>query len=348
MQRINRENFIKQIEAVLPGLSPREIIEQSSCFIFQEGNVMTYNDEIACTQACDLKVKGAVQAIPLINILRKFAEEEITISTKKKKFIIKGKRKTATILMEKKIKLPIKLVESPKKWKNLPTDFADAIHVVQQCAGKDDGRFDFTCVHLHPDRIEACDGSQAALYKIDLPILKPTLVRKESLKYIISLDMIRFSRSKNWIHFENSNGLIMSCRRWVYSESNFPNLIELMKVKGTKTVLPKGMIGALEKAKVFTVDNVVADQVDIELKRNSIRVTGRGINGKFEEFKKIKYTGKKREFAIAPDLFIDLINRHNECRISKDKLKIVTGKYSYITALIASGKKKKKGKSKKK
>ena len=38
-------------------------------------------------------------------------------------------------------------------------------------------------------------------------------------------------------------------------------------------------------------------------------------------------------FAIAPSLLVDLINRHNSCKISEDKLKVVTGKYSYVTVL---------------
>jgi hypothetical protein len=334
MLRVNREDFLRQIGSVLPGLSTREIIEQSSCFVFQDGNVMTYNDEIACTQACDLKVTGAVQAMPLINILRKLVEEEIDIEVTKKSFVIKGKRKRATISMESKILLPVDDVEKPRKWKDLPDDFADAIHIVQQCAGKDESRFDFTCIHLHPDRIEACDGSQAALYEIDMPLSKPTLVRKESLKYIVSLDMTKFSRSKNWIHFKNSSGLVLSCRRWIYSASNFPNVRELLKVKGSKTVLPKGLAEAISKAKVFSTESTEEDQVIIELTKNKLKITGQGVSGRYVEYKKIKYTGKDLKFAIAPDLLADLVNRHNECRISSDKLKVVTGKYSYVTALV--------------
>ncbi len=333
MPTINREEFLRQCESVMPGLSTREIIEQSSCFIFQKGKVITYNDEIACTQESSLNIKGAVQAMPLINILRKLKEDELDISAKKEKLIIKGKRKQASINMETEILIPIDDVETPKKWKDLPDDFADAISIVQQCAGKDESRFDFVCVHLHPDRIEACDGYQAALYKTTIPIKKPTLVRKESLKYIISLDMTKFSKTKNWIHFKNSSGLIMSCRRWIYDKKNFPDIFDLMKMKGTKTSFPKGLIEACDKAEVFSAENAEENQVIIDLQKNKLKITGKGASGKYYEYKKIKYKGKPMTFAIAPALLIDLVNHHNTCRISKDKLKVVTGKYSYVTVL---------------
>ena len=78
---INREELLKQLESVLPGLSTREIIEQSSCFIFKDETVNTYNDEIACSQKSVLKIEGAVQALPFISLLRKLKEEELEKET---------------------------------------------------------------------------------------------------------------------------------------------------------------------------------------------------------------------------------------------------------------------------
>ena len=77
--KINREELLNQLESVQPGLSIREIIEQSSCFVFQDGKVITYNDEIFCSQKTPLKIKGAVLAAPLIALLRKMVETEVDI-----------------------------------------------------------------------------------------------------------------------------------------------------------------------------------------------------------------------------------------------------------------------------
>ena len=123
----------------MPGLSPKEIIEQSSCFVFMDRMVHTYNDEISCSQSSLLKVEGAVPAIPFISILRKLEEDELDIRTNEEnsQLLVKGKRRRAGIRIDSKVLLPIEEVDKPKKWKPLPADFADAVAITQPCAGSD-------------------------------------------------------------------------------------------------------------------------------------------------------------------------------------------------------------------
>lgn len=333
MIKLDRVDFLNKLESVLPGISTREIIEQSSCIIFQNNSIMTYNDEIACTQESTLCIEGAVQAMPLVNILRKLNEDTIEVAVEGKHLIIKCARKKARVVMDAEILLPTDGIEKPKKWKALPDDFADAVSVIQACAGKDESRFDLTCVHIHPEYMEACDGSQAGRYKISMPIKKPILIRHNSLKYIESMDMTEFSKTANWIHFRNSDGLVLSCRKWIYTRENFPDLAVYMKTKGTKTILPKGLVEAADKAKVFSSENPETDEIEIQLTKNKIKVTGKGATGKYTEFGKIKYKGKDMRFSISPTLLCDFVNRHNKCIVSKRLLKVKTGKYTYITAL---------------
>ena len=55
MPEIPREAFLRTLEAVQPGLDPTGAIEQSSCFIFKDGAVMTFNDEVSCRMDLSLK-----------------------------------------------------------------------------------------------------------------------------------------------------------------------------------------------------------------------------------------------------------------------------------------------------
>ncbi len=345
--RIDRVKLLDQLESVSSGISTREIIEQSSCIVFKDGKMITFNDEIACTQKSCLDIEGAVYAVPFISILRKLKEDvlDITPGDLHQELIIRGKRKQAGIRMENDILLPLDSVEQPKKWKKLPDDFADAISIIQNCTGKDETRFSLTCIHLHPKWIEACDGYQASRYKIKIGVEKSTLVRKESIKNIISLSMTKFSETKKWIHFKNSSGLVLSCRRWV---EDYPKLSKLLKVKGIPTKFPKGLIEAIEKAGVFSLEDNEDNQVSIELKPNKLRITGKGASGYYQETKNIKYKGKPLLFRIATELFIDLIRHHNSCEITPNRLKIATGKYSYVTVLQVPPDEKKKKKKKKK
>ena len=44
---MNREDILEALEIVKPGLASKEHIEQSTCFAFKNGKVMTFNDEIS-------------------------------------------------------------------------------------------------------------------------------------------------------------------------------------------------------------------------------------------------------------------------------------------------------------
>lgn len=334
--RINREEFLKQLESVLPGLSTKEVIEQSSCFIFKDKTVNTYNDEIACSQKSLLKIEGAVPAMPFISILRKLKEEELEIavgeSDKGGTLLIKGKQRRAGINMEQDILLPIDAVDKPKKWKELPDNFADAIAIVQPCAGTNEAQFVMTCVHIGPKFIEACDNHQVTRFRIRTDVDKSILVRRDSLKYIVSLEMVEFSETKHWVHFRNSDGLVLSCRHWV---DDYPSddISKVLQMKGEPLTLPKGLKEAVEKAEIFSSENIEGNNVIVNIKKGKFKITGKGVSGWFTEVKKSKYDGVSLQFTIPPNLLVELVQRHNECEVSESRLKVKGGKFVYVTVL---------------
>ncbi len=333
--KINREELLKQLEATLPGLSTREIIEQSSCFIFKDKTIRTYNDEVACTQKSILDIEGAVQAIPLISILRKLKEDELEIAINKRhtQLLVKGKRRRSGIRMEEDIILPVETVEKPKKWKKLPSNFADSVSIVQSCAGSNESQFVMTCIHICPKWMEACDNHQMTRFRIKTDIAKPMLIRKESLKHIVSMDMTKFSETKSWIHFRNSTGLILSCRHFV---ENYPmeDITEVMKgFKGKPLTLPKGLKEAVEKAEIFSSESVEGSDIIVDLKPTKFKITGKGTSGWFTETKKSKYKGEPLQFTIPAKLLIELVRQYSKCEVSSTRLKVTGEKFVYITAL---------------
>lgn len=330
---VNREELLNQLESIKPGLSPKDIIEQSSCFVFKEGNVMTYNDEVACTIKSCLKIDGAVVAEPLIAILRKLPADTLEIDVVENELIIQAKRRKSGLRMEQMILLPIDNVEKPMKWVKLPEDFTEAIEIVSQCAGTDETNFALTCVHVHPEYVEACDNYQLSRFPMKTGIKKASLVRQSSIKNIIDLGMIEFSESDTWVHFRNSGGLVLSCRRHL---EEYISLDALLECDGSPTVIPKGLSDAAERADVFSSENADNNQVTVDLSPKNggqLRITGQGASGWYKETKKLKYTGEPMRFRIAPKLLMEISKRHNECEIAADRLKIDGGKFTYVTCL---------------
>lgn len=338
MIRVNRAQLLQQLESVLPGLAQREIVEQSSCFVFKDGEVITFNDDVACRRGCELKITGAVHAEPLLAVLRKLPEEDVRIEIGDGRLLIKGKsNRESGITMDAEILTPVDKVKPPEKWKKLNEEFADAITIVSQCAGKDEDAFAATCVHITPDWVEAFDNSKMTRYNLRTKIKEPVLVRATSIKSMTALGMTEFSETDTWLHFRNPVGLVMSVRIWREEATDFPDLTPFLKTSGVPTTFPKGLVDAVARCNIFSSEMAENNQVSVQLKPGKLKVRGDGSRGYFKESKKINYDGPVMAFQVAPELLVELLKRHNECEITPETLKVDNGKFTYVTSLEVAG-----------
>ena len=334
--RLSREKLLQELESVQPGLSPREVMEQSNCFVFSGGQVMTYNDEVACIRECCLTVEGAVKAEPLLKILNKLPEEELEVYSNDdcSELIIKGKRRKMAITMEAEILLPIKEVPQPTKWKNLPEEFSDAVDTVSQCASKDESARGLVNVHLTAKHMEACDNMQMVRFNLETPIKNNCLIDGDSIRNVIALGMTKFAESSNWIHFKNKSGLMLFCRRNVEFAEDFPDLTDYLYSRGgQETELPLGIVDAAEKAYIFSSENVDNDQIKIQMKKGKVRITGQSSSGWYEEVKSMKYDGRPLSFMITPKMLTAILEKNTTCEITDNLMRVETARFVYVTSI---------------
>lgn len=330
--RIQREKLLQELESVQAGLSPREIVEQSSCFVFNNGKLITFNDEVSCQRPTELKMTGAVAAAPLLAILQKLTIDEIDVEPRKESLLIKAKNKRASIRMEQEILLPIDALEKPKKWLPMHEDFAEAVDMASQCTSEDASTFNICCVHITPKFLEGSDNFQITRYKLKTGVEGDVLIKQSSIKTIVSLGMMEFCETDSWMHFRNKqSGLIYSCRRYL---EEYPDFSEFFAFDGSPLALPKGIGEACEKAEIFSSENKDRNEVKVEIRKGAMRMKGQGPLGWYQEVKKLaKYNGEQIEFFIAPKLLVQITNRANECIVSSDRLKIDGGKFCYVVSL---------------
>jgi DNA polymerase III sliding clamp (beta) subunit (PCNA family) len=330
--KIKKLNLLNELELVSSGLSNREIIEQSDSFVFVDGTLFTFNEEVSCRiDSCLEDLTAAVKAKPLLEVLRKMTEDEIEINFDDSEFRVRGKRREAGIRLEKDIVLPIRTVEQTEDWNSLPDDFDQAVQLVSQCTSKDESQFRLTCIHITPDELQATDNYQLSQYKTSVPISGSTLVRRDSLKAIVDLGMDQIAETENWLHFKNQNGLVVSCRR--YEVEKFPDFSNIIEFTGEKTKLPTGISDAVEKAQIFSSENLDTDLILVELKSGKLRIRGEGSNGWFTEVRKVTYSGNDLSFRIAPKLLIQLCNQHDECELNENLIKVQFDNFTYVTSL---------------
>ena len=325
--RIKREELLRQLETVAPGLATKEIIEQSNCFIFQDGKVQTFNDEVGCSSECCLKITGAVRAKPLLEMLRKLSEDQVAVELKDGKLLVKGKRKRASFTMEEEVTLPVEGIESPTEWNELPEGFIDGLGFVRLCASKDESQMVLCNVHLRPDGMEACDNFQVMYYPIKTGLTESVLVRAEVLKDVIGLGMEEVSVVESWVHFRNSMGAMMSCRR---CQDEYPKVGAILTVDGTPTVLPEGLESAVSKAEIFSSEDSEDNQVIVELKPKRLMLIGVGPSGEYKEQQKVEYDGREMEFRIAPKLLVEISKKGNQCEVAEGRLKVKTDRFTFV------------------
>ena len=125
----------------------------------------------------------------------------------------------------------------------------------------------------------------------------------------------------------------MSCRRW---EGKYPDLSRALAVEeGTKITIPKGLPGAVAKARMFVDDKIDVSSVSVELRKNRLRLRGEGPDGWYEELQEIDYGDAPLRFSITPQLLLEVCNRTDRCVVGKTKLKVVTKQWEYASCLAA-------------
>lgn len=332
MLRIEREKLLNLLESVRPGLSAREIIDQSSCIIFNNKRIQTFNGEVACSARSPLKMTGAVQAAPLLDILGKLTDEVIEVEIVEGKFLIKCKQEDVWVRTENEVLLPIDKVEKPGEWIPLHEEFSEAVRLTHQCAGKDETEFANTCVHIHPKWVEAFDTYQFARYRLKTGVEESVLVRSTSIKHIASLDMTQMSVTGAWLHFKNASGLIVSCMRCL---EEYTDLSPILKAeRGHPMNLPKGLVQAAERADVFSSDTQQEENlISISLKPGRLKLEGIGISGGYRRRRKIAYKGEPLSFMISPELLIEITKKHNEVLITQDHMRVDSPSWHLVICL---------------
>lgn len=339
MQTINREKFLGALEAVMPGINKREVIEQSSCFVFKDKRVITFNDETACFMPVGITLTGAVQAQILLDLLRRTDAEEITVLTEEGKegreFVVKSKRGRAGFRFEAEVVLPVDKIEIPAKFSDLPSDFMEALNLVQHSASTDESLFAITCIHIAPKFIEATDRVQVARYPLNTGVTESLLIRKTAISPIIQCGMTQYHVAKEWLWLRNPLGLIVAIRRHTDS---FVNLTPVLSLEAGKPLtLPASLGEIVERASIFSKESATEDMLTVQLEPGKLRIKAVGASGWYKEHRKIDYTGPSIEFIVPPNLLTAIAKRGSECEVTRDKLKVGSGKFTYITCLTPTG-----------
>lgn len=334
--KIERTQLLDALDKARVGVSDKEIIEQSTNFVFRDGHILTFNDEIAVSTPFDIGIEGAVPANELYKLLKRFKAKEIDFSTKVNELHIKTKKASSGILFNKNVELPIdEVFEEEFEWKEISEDILSAIEFCKFSVSKNTNKPVLNCVHLFEDRVESCDNYRFTIYNLEeetfeQSILLPVSSAKELSKFG---PLVAYGAAGAWCHFKTEEGTIISCRT---IDGTFPNLDEIIEKDDlTKFTFPTNIDGMIDRAEVF-VDhsNFDTEVINVSLYKDQIKIKSTGASGWFEEKAKLDKKAERVNFRVNPAFLKQIIKEHNTAQVGERMLVFEGDNFLHAVSLI--------------
>lgn len=334
--KVNRKELLNELGELAPGLSESEIIEQSNCFMFSEGKVYTYNDSFLAQRECNLDVKGAVIAKPLLKLLDKTDEEELDISVGDNQVLIKGKAFKAGIPIQDAISFPLEaIIPEEPQYTELPELFGVGLDMVRYAAGKDMTYPALTCIHADKNIVEACDGFQAITYLLgeDLYFEEEFFLPAKHVNAIMLIEPDQYYLGESFIHFQNTKTRSqLSCRLF---DVEYPSIAGFFDVKGEKIRFPKQASDIVERASVFSQEEFNKDSlVHVRIKENLMLIEGQNEQGWYKEKCRLRYKGTPVQFNINPKMLSSILELNTNLIVGERAIKIEGENFEYIVTII--------------
>jgi len=341
--KIKTDELKRILEIVKPGLANKEIIDQTTSFVFTGGMAVTYNDEICifCPVPDLEEIEGAIKAEEMYKFLGKVKVGEIKIRTDEKEVIMEAGRAKVGFALAKKISLPLgEEISHIGEWEDLPENFNTATKFAIPCTSDDMTNPKLTCVHYDEKGVvEACDNYRVVRWELDekLPF-KSTLIPASSMKEVLRLEPAYVSQGNGWLHFKNEDEVWISCRTFNEKYVDVESLIN-NKEKGIEFTFPKDTKEILDRAEVFAHSQSKTElkqNVEVECVNNILHVNCESETAWFKETVAVEnYNGKDFAFHVTPYLLNDILKETKTCNILDRMLRFKSENWIYISALRA-------------
>jgi len=331
---VNRTELIQALEAVKVGLSTGGSSEISHTFIFMDGFVFTYNDEISVRFPFSIGVEGAVDGKLFLSFLHKLKGDIISIDKNEtgSEITVKQKRSKSGFTVQQDVDTPLSNITYTKKWISLEdTDFTKALQFTKHIPTADMSTPALTCIYLSGGKIQASDRYRVVEYVFDAENktkIKNTLIPQQALGAVIAMNPTGIQISGNWVHFKNKKGSVLSCRTY---DADFPNVSSFIGLTGDSITLPAGLLDILEKTALFgEVDNIIT----ITIQKKILLIESKDVNGWYKEKIKINYQGPEITFSIMNYLLIGIIKEVDSFIINGALLSFSKNNWTYTTTTV--------------
>lgn len=340
--QLNRSELVKVLDLVKPAVSAKDNNMQQDCFVFHDGHILTYNDDMAIHhilyEEMDELENLIVPAKEFYALINRLTSETIDLNVADDCIEIKAGRAKAKLKTQREIKMPLnELCDWQIKGNPTPKELSKALSLVAPACGKNMTQPLTTCVFFNGNYVVATDNYCCARYKFkNFEWLNPfyipqstvnTLAKYEPESYVV--------KSNGWVRFGlDDMACLIDCRTY-YEGQPFAEVNSLFDEKGDEFVFPAKLTDALERAGVFVkdakADALTEDPfVQISLEKDKLIINGKGIAGEYSENMRVGYNGKPRSFLINTSLLTRVLQEKYKCEICSRFVHIYDKNYDYV------------------
>jgi len=329
---MNRTTLLNAVEKTKPAMTGTALTEQDNLIMFDGREIISFNDEILIIAPIRTKIKGAVPAKELLDLLQKMKDDTIQIEQKGDVVSVTGKTTKAKLKVSQGVDIPD--VALPDKWKTIPQDFLDGIKLCR-CNVAETGNA-LHNILIEGDKVISSDNYRVTEYTMKTNAFKRKCLVPASISHtLISFVPISYASNKSWSMFKNDDGAVLCIRK---VDVKYPDVQAFLskKIKGTKVALPEELKESLERTRILSDEDIVTGNrmVKVTIKKDTMLCHGECALGQIDEHVKIDYSGKEISFHIVPDFLYEILGKTQSMTVGEETLKFKTKTFQHTIQLI--------------
>jgi DNA polymerase III sliding clamp (beta) subunit (PCNA family) len=336
--QVNRKKLVGKLEVASAGLTPNDILEQSSSFVFKGGKLITFDGEVYTEQKMPLDFEGAVPASEFSRLIQRFPDETIEIGVEEGEVKLEGKRREAGIVLHTKIVLPFEQAPKPKQG-TVGVLSPNLLHSLKQAAsvcGQDETSPKTTHVHITPDRVETTDSYRMYRKQMQTGFPVEALIHASIISRLCKTNIQKVSLSDGWAHFKFKGGRIsVVCALLDFYPQDL--IDSLLDVPGERVVLPANLSEILKRAEVMDTPSKSIggwdSRVKLSFKKGKVRIKAQKEAGWYSEVDDVQYDGPPFSFSIHPSFLLELSAMNPTVIVGNRALKVEQDKVEYVACL---------------
>ena len=342
-KEISVQDLVTKLDAVAPGLSKKEILEQATHYIFSGERIITYNDKISVsTPYTEISESFSVKAEDFYKILKGISEDTVFFQLKDNMITLTTDSTEAELAITTEESTVVELyksldIENQKKKKiKDPAEFITALDFCKFCASKDLTADALFCVCVEGDKVMAADDIRVSVFNLKEKFPK-MLIPATMLGELTTYPLKEYAVAESWTHFFMENGTAFSCRT---VDDDYPDMEEFLNETTeseniTPVALPAELRAVLETViPMCKGDSEMEKIVEIAYNAKDVKLIAEKETGKLK--KTIKYnSGIDVSFMINPIFLKDIMGKCDTFNLLGDKsvIHFSAGSFNHIISV---------------